>query len=107
MVERVCTLCARLGEDREESVRVLAPAVCERLAGELREGLKPDDCGEVFPLAAALLVLEVLGQGQGMTAFSVGEVSMRFDPKSGGGRTARKLLAPFLRPAFAVTEVAG
>lgn len=107
MVERVCTLCGQLGEDRAEPVRALAPAVCERLAGELREGLKPEDCGEAFPLAAALLVLEVLRGSEGMTAFSVGEVSMRFDPKEGGGRTARKLLAPFLRPAFAVMEVAG
>jgi hypothetical protein len=112
MVERTCVLCRQLGagEDREELVSLMARAVCERLAGELKEGLSPEDCGEVFALAAALMVLELLdavGGEDGMTALSVGEVSMRFSAREGLGKTARGLLAPYLRSAFAVMEVAG
>jgi len=110
MVERTCALCAQLGAGREELVRALAPAVCERLAGGLRTGLAPEDCGETFPLAAALLVLELLdktGGEEGLSALSVGEVSMRFSGKGGLGKAARELMAPFLPPAFAVMEVEG
>ena len=96
------------GEDRKELLLPLAQAVERQLAGRLREGTVPEDCGTAFPLAAAMLVMDrlsgVTGGGGSITSFTAGDLTIRKQTGNGGtGRTlsaqAEGLLAPWLKDA--------
>lgn len=115
MVERTVTLCKQLGAgtDREEILPVLARAACEQLRLRLRSGVTEADCGDVFPLAAAMLVLDTLSELDGesaVTAFTAGEVSIRKENGTSGSlvRAARQMMAPWSREdGFAFLGVEG
>ena len=79
-------------------------AVERQLAGRLREGVAPEDCGSAFPLAAAMTAVDRLsamtGGGGGVTSFTAGELTIRRE-QDGTGRKglsaqAEGLLAPWL-----------
>lgn len=115
MVERTLTLCKQLGAgaDREEILPVLAQAACEQLRLRLRSGVTEADCGDVFPLAAAMLVMDTLSELEGdsaVTAFTAGEVTIRRDNTGSGGlvRAVRQMMAPWSREdGFACQGVRG
>jgi len=101
-------LCGAMGatSDREELLIPLVQAVQKELAGRLREGTAPEDCGPAFPLAVAMTTMDRLsgmtgGGGRGeVISFTAGELAIRRE--AGGGekkslsRQAEELLAPWL-----------
>ena len=113
MVERTVALCRQLGAgaDRDEILPVLALAACEQLKLRLRPGLTQEDCGEVFPLAAAMVVMDTLAELEGegrISTFTAGEVSIRCSGSGTLVRAARHLLQPWLREeGFAFRGVQG
>ena len=94
-------LCRAMGAGPEELLLPLVQAVERQLAGRLREGVAPEDCGPAFPLAAAMLVMDRLsGMTGGVTSFTAGELTIRRE-QGGTGRKglsaqAEGLLAPWL-----------
>ena len=113
MVERTVALCRQLGAgaDREDILPVLARAACEQLNLCLRANVTAQDCEDVFPLAAAMVVLDTLAELEGekhITAFTAGEVSVRCGGSGDLTRTARRLLRPWIREeGFAFRGVQG
>ena len=112
--EEILALCYQLGapEDREELLIPLAEAAARDLAGRLKKGVVPENCGPAFPLAAAMVAVEGLEGAAGggrVTAFSAGEVTIRTE--RGGcalSTQAQRLLAPWLEETgFAFRGVAG
>lgn len=102
MVEQIVALCKQLGagEDRDALLQPLAQAAWEQLKTKLRPGVTEVDCGGVFPLAAAMLVMDTLGEMTGdsqVTSFTAGEVSIRKENHGSGSlvRAARQMLAPW------------
>ena len=64
--------------DREEALEALCQAAEGELAGRLRQGVAPEDCGQAFVLACAWLALA--GQAAGETGggrFTAGEVTIQ------------------------------
>ena len=119
MTEQILALCRAMGAGQEELLLPLVLAVEKQLAGRLKEGVSPGDCGTAFPLAAAMLVTDRLsgmtgGGGSGeVTSFTAGDLTIRKEAGSGGtNRTlsvrAEGLLAPWLKDgAFAFRGVEG
>lgn len=115
MVERTVALCKQLGagKDREDILPVLAQAACEQLRLRLRSGVTESDCGDVFSLAAAMLVLDTLSELEGesaVTAFTAGEVTIRRENAGSGSlvRAARQMMVPWSREdGFACQGVRG
>lgn len=104
MTEEVLELVQALrGPGTDETVlRTLCGSACGALNRRLRDGVRPEDCGGLYPVAAAWLVMDWLSQCQGMdgiTALSAGDISVR---REGGGQVGRlseramELMAPFL-----------
>ena len=82
MEEEILELCRAMGAgaDQEELLLPLIRAVTSALAGRLRSGVVPEDCGSAFPLAAAMISMDGLNYacgGGGVTSFTAGEVSVR------------------------------
>ena len=107
MSEEILALCRAMGAGQEELLLPLARAVEQQLAGRLKEGVSPEDCGTAFPLAAAMTVMDrlsaVTGGGSGeVTSFTAGELTIRKESGNGGqaGKSlsaqAEGLLAPWL-----------
>lgn len=114
MIEEIASLCVYLGadEDQEALLRLLAQAAAEQLAGRLKKGVSPADCGEAFLLACAMVAMDGLEGATGLgrvESFTAGEVSIRTG-QGGDSRTARalELLAPWLgETGFAFRGVDG
>lgn len=110
MSEEILALCGAMGAsaDQEELLLPLVQAVEAQLAGRLKEGVKPEDCGTAFPLAAAMVVMDRLsgmtgGVGSGeVTSFTAGDLTIRKESGNGGqsgkglSAQAEGLLAPWL-----------
>jgi len=122
MLEQIKALCGAMGapEGQEELLLPLIQAVREQLAGRLRPGVTPEDCGTAFPLAAAMVVMDRLsgisggGSAEEVTSFTAGDLTVRKESGSGGqtakGLTeqAEGLLSPWLRDGgFAFQGVEG
>lgn len=86
--------------DQEELLLPLAQAVEKQLAGRLKEGVKPEDCGTAFPLAAAMVVMDRLagmtGGGE-IASFTAGDLTVRRETGKSLSRQAEELLAPWLK----------
>lgn len=113
MVEQIVALCKELGAGAEQDVllRPLARAACEQLRACLKEGVAVEDCGDAFALACAMTAMGVLQEATGenaVTAFTAGEVTIRREGSCALARSARKLLAPWMKDsAFCFLEVPG
>ena len=116
MEQEILTLCRAMGAgtDQEELLLPLIRAVSAALAGRLRSGVVPGDCGSAFPLAAAMVVMDGLDRATGggrVTSFSAGEVSIRTEEGAvRDTRTAQaeRLMAPWLgETGFAFRGVRG
>ena len=96
MTEQILALCRAMGAGREELLLPLVQAVEGLLAGRLKEGVAPEDCGPAFPLAAAMLVMDRLsgmaggGSAGEVTSFTAGDLTVRRE--SGGGASGRSCL---------------
>ena len=109
MTQEIMALCGAMGAaaDQEELLLPLIQAVCDQLAGRLREGITPEDCGPAFPLAAAMTVMDKLsgitggGNTGEVTSFTAGDLTIRREAGSGTGKglseQAEELLAPWLK----------
>lgn len=87
MFEQIVCLASAIVRPTEEEqplLTAMCTAAMAELTGRLRKGLAPEDCGDAFPCAAALLaasrMLPCRGGGS-VEQFSVGDVSVR----TGGG----------------------
>lgn len=119
MNEEIMALCRAMGacEDQEELLLPLVQAVSEQLAGRLRAGVGPEDCGPAFPLAAAMTAMDQLAGLTGenkLSSFTAGELTIRCEAGDGGRKgdsltqQADRLLSPWLGDAgFAFQEVQG
>lgn len=100
MTQEIMALCRAMGapQDQEELLLPLTLAVERRLAGRLKEGASPEDCGTAFPLAAAMLVMDRLsgmtggGSAGEVTSFTAGDLTIR-KSASGSGQTVKSLSA--------------
>ncbi|MBD5098484.1 MAG: hypothetical protein HDT35_02860 [Clostridiales bacterium] len=105
MIEQVMELAQALGGagQGEDVLRTLCVNACQMLDRRLKDGLTPEDCEGAYPLAAAWLAMDWLRGGQGLegiTSLSAGDISVRRDGASDGGKLserAMELMAPFLR----------
>ena len=105
MMEQVMELVQALGGagQDEDVLRMLCANACRTLDRRLRDGLTAEDCEGVYPLAAAWLAMDWLrcGQGlEGITSLSAGDISVRRDGASDGGKLSEQalgLMAPFLK----------
>lgn len=91
MTEQIltCVMQLRGREDEQEMLFPLCAAVETELAGRLKEGVTPADCGEAFVLAAAchvLAFLYVTGRQEQVESFTAGDVTIR----QGGGTAAQR-----------------
>lgn len=113
MMQRTIALCRQLGAGagREEILPALAQAACEQLKLRLRPGVTQEDCGDVFPLAAAMLVMGTLEELEGesrVEAFTAGEVTIRCSGSHTLARAARQMMRPWTREEnFAFRGVRG
>jgi len=107
MTEQILTRVMQLRgrEDEQEMLFPLCAAVETELAGRLREGVAPVDCGEAFVLAAACQVLAFLcaaGRQEQIESFTAGDVTIRHNGESSAQRAAAlreqaaQLLAPWV-----------
>lgn len=93
-----------MGAGQEELLLPLVQAVEQQLAGRLKQGVSPADCGPAFPLAAAMTAMDrlsaVTGGGGEVTSFTAGDLTVRKESGGGAGKTlsaqAEGLLAPWL-----------
>lgn len=106
MTQEILNLCRAMGagEDREELLLSLVRAVSGQLAGRLRKGVLPADCGPAFPMAAAMTVMDrlsaVTGGVETVRSFTAGDLTIRREAGNRSGeslsRQAEALLAPWL-----------
>ena len=111
MTQEIMALCGAMGAaaDREELLLPLIQTVCDQLAGRLREGITPEDCGPAFPLAAAMTAMDRLsgmtggGNAGEVTSFTAGDLTIKRQVGSAAGKSlseqAEELLAPWLKSA--------
>ena len=88
-MEEIVALAKALGrvpQGQEEVLEALCQAAWEQLAGRLREGVAPEDCGGAFQLACAWTALAGLEAGGGVERFTAGSVSIQTG--EGGARAA-------------------
>lgn len=120
MQETILTYAKALGslEAAEEPLlEALCGAAEAELAGKLREGLTPKDCGGAFPVAAAWLARAGLCAGQSAdgdaSSWTAGAVSVTGAVPAGERASALRarameLMAPYLRDeAFCFRGVRG
>lgn len=99
-----------MGAGQEELLLPLTLAVEKQLAGRLKEGVSPKDCGTAFPLAAAMVVMDRLSAATGggeageVTSFTAGDLTVRKETGSSGASRslsaqAEGLLSPWLKDA--------
>ena len=102
-MEEIVALAKALGrvpQGQEEVLEALCRAAQEQLAGRLRAGVAPEDCGGAFQLACAWTALAGLEAGGGVERFTAGSVSIQTG--EGGTRAAalreqaETVLAPWL-----------
>ena len=97
MREDILALCRAMGAGEVQEVHL------HPLEHLLRRGVKPEDCGRSFALAAAMLAMDGLEAAQGggqISGFTAGELSMQLRGESGGRsglrQQALRLMAPWL-----------
>lgn len=114
MTEEILALATALGKVEESGrLRTLCAAAETELAGLLRPGTAPEDCGGAFPLAAAWMALASLAVAEedGVRAFTAGDVTVRREGRERREALrlqARQVMKPYLRDqGFAFWGVRG
>jgi len=104
LLERIVKLAALLGgvSEESESLRTLCESARAELAGRLKPGVKPEEC-ENFDLAAAWMALADLAEGEGeeVSSFTAGEVSVKLAQGSGKSERLRSRARELMRPWIA------
>ena len=100
MTEKILKLLAAMGADasQEELLTPLCQAVQDSLARRLRPGVTAEDCESAFVTAAAWMVLAGLRTGdggEGVTAFTAGDVTIRREAAA-LLEQAERLMAPYV-----------
>ncbi len=107
MTEEILARVMQLrGEEGDrETLFPICAAVETELAGRLKQGVSPADCGEAFLLAAACQVLAFLaaaGWQEQVESFTAGDVTIRHSGETAAQRSqalrrqAEQLLAPWV-----------
>lgn len=104
MVERIVKTAVLLsGREESEELTLLCGHAAEELAGQLRGGLTPEECGGAFILAGAWLALaelETAGEGD-VASFTAGDVTIRRSEGESRGKALRmqamQVMKPYLR----------
>lgn len=120
MHENILKLAAAISQaaaGERELLEALCAAAEEELSGRLREERTPEQCGDAFLCAAAMLAaagLMACRESGGVEQFTAGEVSLRLGGSGAGEaaallrRQAAALMAPHWRDdAFAFVGVRG
>jgi len=100
-------------EDRQvRLLEVLCRSAVTALAGQLREGLEPEDCLADFVAAASLMALAAsseAGEQLAVESFTAGDVSIRREKNSAAANClrnqARVMMMPYIRDPFAFLGV--
>lgn len=106
MQEHIFALASAVVQPSEEEkplLTALCSAAAAELAGRLRDGVTPEDCGDAFPCAAALLAAAGLLPcrcGGEVEQFSAGDVSVR----TGGGNRLLEAAGTLRRQAGTLLE---
>ncbi len=101
MLEQIFYLAAVIARPSEEEkplLTALCTAADAELSRQLKDGIRPEDCGDAFPCAAALLAAAGLlpcRSEENAEQFTVGDVSVR----TGGGGQACETAAAMRRQA--------
>lgn len=81
MTEEILAMAKSLGqvdEGQEEALEALCRAAEQEMAGRLRDGVAPQDCGPAFVLACAWMALAGLAaDGSGVEKFTAGTVTIQ------------------------------
>ena len=109
LVEQIYEAAVSFGGAASSELEALCGAALAELKKSLRDGLSPEDCGEVFVTAAAFTALAMQTElkslsGIGVESYTAGSVSVR----SGGSTAAysaakslraqaARIMAPFVR----------
>lgn len=112
MIKRAISFAQAMGGEEEPALRPFCTAAIEILTQRLKPGVTAQACGEVFPLAAAMLALDLMetGQGEAVKSFSAGDMAVQYaqGQASVRGRRAFDLLSPFCKgDGFAAKGVLG
>lgn len=102
MEEQAMELAVGLGAPGEqtETLKRLCAQACALLEGRLADGVTPEDCGDAFPLAAAWLAMDWLGESknwEGVTSLTAGDMKVTRGGTGGLSRKAMELMGPWLR----------
>lgn len=93
----------RVGEEELETLEALCQAAELEVAGRLREGLVPEECGPAYVLGCAWLALAGTDAGRTPLRFTAGEVSIQEEGGDAPQRAqalrmqAETVLAPYLK----------
>lgn len=107
MTEEVLELVQALrGPGTDETVlRTLCGSACGVLNRRLKDGVRPEDCGGLYPVAAAWLVMDWLRGSRGLegiTSLTAGDISVCREASGGDGSSrltqkAMELMGPYLK----------
>ena len=105
-------LAGRLDDRQTGLLEVLSRSAAAALRGQLREGLKPEDCLADFTAAASLMALAAVseaGESAAVERFTAGEVSVHRERNSEAANClryqARVMMMPYIRDPFAFLGV--
>ncbi len=115
MQEKIMELALALGEVEEaerEPLKLLSQAAEAELRGQLREGIRLEDCEPAFVAAAAWMALAGLyaGRSAGVSSFSAGDLTIHQEGGDGAALLAQaeRVMAPYrVDEGFAFRGVKG
>lgn len=111
---RAAALAGELNARQKQVLESFCMLCVSTLNGRLRDGLTPDDCGDDFITAAALMALAAMDQVAGDAPVSqivAGDFTVKKDTVSREAasaclmRQAEQLMAPYLKDRFAFLGV--
>ena len=95
------------GDEEQAALRTVCQAVQAGLSARLRPGITPETCEQAFVCAAAWMAVCCFGagmSGDGVTAFSAGDISVSLGAKNAAAEALRTqaelLMAPYVRDSF-------
>ena len=109
---RAAVLAGQLDGRQQALLKVLCKVAAASLAGRLRQGLTPEDCGEDFLAAAslhALAALESVREEAPVEEIKAGDLTVKTASREAASRRlqqeAEALLRPYLEDSFSFAGV--